>query len=65
MASVFLRDTDAVTVPVGIQLFMQRYATDWGSLMAAATIGVVPTFASLLLVQRNVVYDAASTGVKG
>ncbi len=44
VASVFLRDESVMTVPVGVQMFMQQYATDWGSLMAAATATMVPTF---------------------
>jgi ABC-type glycerol-3-phosphate transport system permease component len=34
ISSVFLRDENPMTMPVGIQSFMQQYSTDWGSLMA-------------------------------
>lgn len=65
VASVFLRDASAMTIPVGIQMFTQQYSTDWGSLMAAATVAVVPTFLLFLLVQRYIAYGAVSAGVKG
>ena len=65
VGSVFLRDEEAMTVPVGIQLFMQQYATDWGSLMAAASLAVVPTFILFLLIQKYISYGAISGGVKG
>ena len=65
VASVFLRTESAMTVPVGIQMFMQQYATDWGSLMAAATVTMVPTFVLFLFVQRYIMYGAVAGGVKG
>ena len=65
IASVFLRDEDKMTIPVGIQMFMQQYATDWGSLMAAATLAMLPTFVFFLLVRRYMVYGAVAGAVKG
>jgi ABC-type glycerol-3-phosphate transport system permease component len=65
VANIFLRDDDAMTLPVGITMFMQQYATDWGSLMAAATVTLVPTFILFLGVQKYVAYGAVSGGVKG
>lgn len=65
VGSVFLRDKDVMTIPIGVQMFMQQYATDWGSLMAAATLMVIPTFVLFLLVQKYIVYGAVGTGVKG
>lgn len=64
VASVFLRDEDVMTIPVGIQLFLQDNATDWGSLMAAATLTMVPTFVFLVFVQRYITYGAVAGGVK-
>jgi ABC-type glycerol-3-phosphate transport system permease component len=65
IANVFLRNESVMTVPVGIQMFMQQYATDWGSLMAAATLATIPTFILFLLVQRFMIYGAVAGGVKG
>ena len=65
VASVFLRDQGVMTVPVGVQMFMQQYATDWGSLMAAATATMVPAFIFFLFVQKYVAYGAMEGGVKG
>jgi ABC-type glycerol-3-phosphate transport system permease component len=65
VASVFLRNEDTMTVPVGVQMFMQQFSTDWGSLMAAATLTVIPTFLLFLLVQKYIVYGAVAGGVKG
>ena len=65
IASIFLRDERSMTVPVGIQMFIQQFQTDWGSLMAAATLAMLPTFVLFLFVQRFMVYGAVSGAVKG
>ncbi|NLS01720.1 carbohydrate ABC transporter permease [Rhizobium sp. P38BS-XIX] len=65
VGSVFLRDESAMTVPIGMQMFMQQFATDWGSLMAAATLAVIPTFILFLMVQKYITYGAVAGGVKG
>jgi ABC-type glycerol-3-phosphate transport system permease component len=65
VGSVFLRDQNTMTVPIGLQMFMQQYATDWGSLMAASTLAVIPTFILFLMVQKYMVYGAVAGGVKG
>jgi ABC-type glycerol-3-phosphate transport system permease component len=64
IASIFLRDVGVMPVPVGIQMFMQQYSTDWGSLMAAATVTMIPTFVLFLFVQKHIAYGAAAGGVK-
>ena len=39
--------------------------TDWGSLMAAATMAMLPTVVFLLFVQKSMVYGAVAGSVKG
>lgn len=65
VASIFLRDEDKMTIPVGVQMFMQQFQTDWGSLMAAATLAMLPTVVFLLFVQKSMVYGAVAGSVKG
>ena len=65
IASIFLRNENLMTIPVGIQMFMQQYQTDWGSLMAAATLAMLPTFVIFLFVQRYMMYGAVAGAVKG
>ncbi len=65
IASIFLRDPDTMTIPVGIQMFMQQYATDWGSLMAAASLAAVPTIVFFLFVQKYMVQGVVAGAVKG
>ena len=65
IAAVFLRRESLFTIPVGIQQFMQQYATDWGSLMAAAVMAMLPTFILFLFIQKYMMYGAIGSGVKG
>jgi multiple sugar transport system permease protein/raffinose/stachyose/melibiose transport system permease protein/N,N'-diacetylchitobiose transport system permease protein len=65
VANVFLRNTEAMTLPVGIQMFMQQFSTDWGSLMAAATLTMLPTLVLFLFVQKFITHGAMAGGVKG
>jgi len=65
ISSVFLRDETRMTMPVGIQTFMQQYSTDWGSLMASATLGMVPTLILFFLIQKYMVAGATAGAVKG
>jgi ABC-type glycerol-3-phosphate transport system permease component len=65
ISSVFLRDENRMTMPVGIQSFMQQYGTDWGSLMASATLGMIPTLILFFCIQRYMVSGATAGAVKG
>lgn len=47
-----------MTVPVGIRPFPQQYATDWGSVMAAATLAMLPTLVLFLVVQKYLEHRA-------
>jgi ABC-type glycerol-3-phosphate transport system permease component len=65
IANVFLRDEARLTLPVGIQIFTQQYGSDWGSLMAAATLTMLPTFCLFLFIQKYMLYGSIGAGVKG
>jgi ABC-type glycerol-3-phosphate transport system permease component len=65
IANVFLKTTEMMTIPVGIQMFMQQFGSDWGNLMAASTMAMVPTFILFLFVQRYMIYAAIGSAVKG
>jgi len=52
-------------LPVGIQSFMLRYSTDWGSLMASAALAMVPTLILFLFIQKYMISGATAGAVKG
>jgi ABC-type glycerol-3-phosphate transport system permease component len=65
IAAVFLRKESLYTVPIGIQQFIQQFSTDWGSLMAAAVLAMLPTFILFLFIQKYMMYGAIGSWVKG
>jgi ABC-type glycerol-3-phosphate transport system permease component len=65
ISSVFLRDENRMTMPVGIQSFMQQYSTDWGSLMASAMLAMIPTLILFLFIQKYMIAGATAGAVKG
>jgi ABC-type glycerol-3-phosphate transport system permease component len=64
VASVFLNQESVMTVPVGIQMFIQQYASQWASLMAASTVAMVPVFIFFLFAQRYMIQGMTAGAVK-
>ena len=54
-ASIFINTTMKKTLQVGMQDFVGQYSVDWGLLMAAVVISLIPIFAFFALVQKNLV----------
>ena len=53
------------TIPLGIRMFLGQYSTEYGLIMAASVISLVPVFVVFLFFQRFFVEGIASTGLKG
>ena len=53
------------TLTPGIILFRGEYVTDWGSLMAASALAVIPVALCFVWLQRFLVEGLASGAVKG
>ncbi|HLT58170.1 MAG: carbohydrate ABC transporter permease [Limnochordales bacterium] len=61
-----LTDPDMMTLPIALREFMHSEAGhDWGLMMAASTMGVLPALIAFLLAQRMIMSTFASTGLKG
>src|SRR3954453_9571411 len=60
-----VNDTDQMTVPLGLQLFLGQQGQRWELLMAASTIAMVPTVLLVLLLQRYLVRGIALSGLGG
>ncbi|MBZ0298103.1 MAG: carbohydrate ABC transporter permease [Anaerolineae bacterium] len=65
IANIFLRKEELMTIPVGIQMFIQQFGADWGSLMAAATLAMLPTLIFFMFVEKYIVHLAVGGAVKG
>jgi multiple sugar transport system permease protein len=62
---IIVSDTDKMTVPLGLQLFLGQQGQRWELLMAASTIAMVPTVVLVLALQRYLVKGIALSGLGG
>ncbi len=65
IANIFLRKDELMTIPVGLQMFIQQYTSDWGGMFAAATTAMVPAFIIFIFFQKYIVSGVAAGSVKG
>ena len=64
-ASIFINTTLKKTIQVGMQDFIGQYSVDWGLLMSAVVISLVPILLFFALVQKNLVEGLSAGAVKG
>ena len=53
------------TLPVGVALFSGEAGTQWGLIMAASTLAVVPVLIVFAVFQKQIIEGIALTGLKG
>lgn len=64
-ANVFLKNDNVRTLPVGLSYFIQQFTSEWGSLMAASTLTIIPVAFFLVFMQKYVVQGLTAGTVKG
>jgi ABC-type glycerol-3-phosphate transport system permease component len=64
-AMIFISTTAKKTIQVGIRDFIGEYSTEWGSLMAAVVMSLIPTFIFFGIVQKKLVGGLSAGAVKG
>lgn len=62
---IMLRKEEVRTLQVGLSYLSQQYFTDWGPLMAASVITLIPIVLLFLLTQRFFIQSIKLTGIKG
>ncbi len=62
---IYLTKTELKTIQIGIRMFITQYSTEYGLIMAASIVSLIPVLAVFLLLQRFFVEGVASTGLKG
>ena len=53
------------TIPLGIRMFLGQYSTEYGLVMAASVVSLIPVFIVFLFFQRFFVQGIATSGLKG
>jgi ABC-type glycerol-3-phosphate transport system permease component len=64
-ALVFMSDNSMRTLPLGVLGYIGEHQTDWGKLMAASVMLMVPVFVIFAVVQRQFVSGLTRGAVKG
>lgn len=64
-ASIFINTTLKKTIQVGMKDFIGQYSVDWGRLMAAVVLSLIPVMLFFSLVSKNLVEGLSSGAVKG
>jgi multiple sugar transport system permease protein len=62
---IYLTKTELKTVQVGIRMFITQYSAEYGLIMAASVVSLIPVLIVFLALQRFFVEGIASTGMKG
>jgi multiple sugar transport system permease protein len=62
---IITTSTEMRTVTVGISIFEGRYLSNWGLVMAAATLAFIPMLIVFLALQRYFIQGISMTGIKG
>ena len=58
-ASNLITDSSMYTLPVGLQIFVGMRSTDWGGMMATATVVAVPAIILFVCIQKHFVDNLA------
>lgn len=62
---IYLNRMELFTVPLGMTMLNSRYSTDLGSIMAMATVSLIPVMVIFFVAQRYFIQGVTVTGVKG
>lgn len=65
LGSLLLKQDSLRTLPIGLQNFMQENMTDWGSLMAASSLAILPVLLFLVFMQKYFVTGMTAGSIKG
>ena len=62
---IYLTKTDLKTIQIGLRMFISQYSAEYGLIMAASVVALIPVLIVFLALQRFFVEGIASTGLRG
>lgn len=62
---IYLTKTDLKTIQIGLRMFISQYSAEYGLIMAASVVAIIPVLVVFLALQRFFVEGVASSGLKG
>lgn len=62
---IYLTKTELKTIQIGLRMFISQYSAEYGLIMAASVVALIPVLVVFLSLQRFFVEGVASSGLKG
>lgn len=62
---IYLKTEEKKTLQIGLRMFISQYSSEYGLIMAASVISLIPVLIIFLSLQKYFVEGIASTGIKG
>lgn len=62
---IYLTKNELKTIQIGLRMFISQYSAEYGLIMAASIIALIPVLIIFLSLQKYFVQGVASTGIKG
>ncbi|WP_137129024.1 carbohydrate ABC transporter permease [Rhizobium sp. FY34] len=62
---IYLTRTELKTIQIGLRMFISQYSAEYGLIMAASVVALIPVLIVFLALQRFFVEGVASSGIKG
>lgn len=62
---IYLTRTELKTIQIGLRMFISQYSAEYGLIMAASVVALIPVLVVFLALQRFFVEGVASSGLKG
>ena len=62
---IYLTETKLKTIQIGLRMFISQYSAEYGLIMAASVIALIPVLIVFLSLQKYFVQGVASAGLKG
>ncbi len=62
---IYLTKTELKTIQIGLRMFISQYSAEYGLIMAASVVALIPVLVVFLALQRFFVEGVASSGLKG
>jgi len=62
---IYLTKTELKTIQIGLRMFIAQYSAEYGLIMAASVVTLIPVLIVFLALQRFFVEGIASSGIKG
>lgn len=62
---IYLTKTELKTIQIGLRMFISQYSAEYGLIMAASVVALIPVLVVFLVLQRFFVEGIASSGLKG